>query len=289
MAVSNQKRQRWLLVSNCQVLGLGNCLNLLSDQVEVEHYDPVAFRNQGDALLERIDDFERVLVAPQIEANLAIDEQRCRALWRVPTISFNAYHPDLCYLLEDAKPLKGPLGDYHSLITYVAFRHGFSPQRTLSLFCGDIYARLGYFDHWDGERDRLLQTFRDSGFPLDATFAQWSRNGPFMYSINHPRIHCIRDVARSILQRAGLDAVYEDALPNDNLANGPIFPVYPEIGSTLGVSGSYLFKRHGQYGFLRLQEWISESFKLYAGRELTVFPMFRAAFDKALPILEAAA
>jgi hypothetical protein len=284
---SPSTRQRWLLVYNCQVMGLGNCLNLLSDRIDVTHYDPASFRKQSADLLKRIGEYDRVLVAPQLETDLGIDEQRCAELWRVPTISFRGYHPDLCYLLESRKPLKGPMGDYHSLLAYAAFRCRFSEQQTLSLYCESTYRELGYFDCWDNARDALLANFRKHALPLDARFVQWSRNGPFMYSTNHPRIHCVRDVAISILERAGLDAAYRDALPHDNLANGPVFPIYPEIASALGVPGSLLFKRGGQYRFLRLPEFIEESFALYRNREISIHPLYQRALDTALPIVEA--
>lgn len=280
-------RQRWLLAYNCQVMGLGNCLNLLCDQIEVEYYDPAGFRAQSAALLTRMGEFDRILVAPQLETDLAAHVERGPAAWTVPTITFDAYHPDLCYLMEAGKALKGPMGDYHSLIAYAAFRSGCTAQQARSLFREAVYAELGYMDRWDPARATLLDAFRQRGFPLDARHVGWSRNEPFMYSVNHPRIHCVRDVARSILERAGLEAAYADALPHDNLANGPIFPVYPEIASSLSVSGSYLFKRGGQYSFLRLPEFIDASFELYRDRPIAIHPKYEHSLGLAMQVVEA--
>ena len=110
-------------------------------------------------------------------------------------------------------------------------------KRTLALYREEIYAALGYLDRWDHARDRLLGTFRDHGFDISQPFIAWTRGEPFMHSPNHPRIHCLRDVACGILARAGLEASYLASLPHDNLANGPIYPVYPRSAHASAPTG----------------------------------------------------
>jgi len=279
-------RQRWLLLYNCQVLGLANSLNLLSDEIEVEARDPHAFRREADAIGARLSSFDRVLAAPQLARDAPIDLDRHGTLWQLPTLSFSAYHPDICYLQHDGKALKGPLGDYHSLIAWAAFRSGLDVAATLALYREDVYAQLGYFDRWDAARDAMLGTFAQHGFDLAPHFVQWTRGEAFMYSINHPRIACVRDVARCVLARAGIEAVYDDALPQDNLANGPIFPVYPEIGARLGVQGSLLFKLGGAYRFLRLADYVEASFRLYRDHEgITIRNEHAALQDAAMTLI----
>ena len=283
------KRQPWLLLYNCQVMGLGNSLNLLSDEIDVEYYDPGSFRKQRKTILNRLQSYDRILVAPQLERELGEEWADHEQVWRVPTISFNAYHPDICYLLDSGNSLKGPLGDYHSLIAYAAFACGLSEVRALALYRESIYESLGYFQRWDHARKALLDNFTDHGFDIGAKFVEWSRNGPFMYSFNHPRVHCVRDIAVAILARAGLAPVYRDALPHDNLANGPIFPVYPEIAARLGVDGSYLFKVGGKYQFIRLEEFVSESYRIYRDHpRIGIRPEFARMLDKAMDVIKAA-
>lgn len=282
-------RQPWLLLYNCQVMGLGNSLNLLSDEIDVEFHDPGSFRKQAKAILHRLQSYDRVLVAPQLEHQLGEEWVGHAKVWRVPTISFNAYHPDICYLLDSGSSLKGPLGDYHSLIAYAAFACGLTEARALALYRESIYGSLGYFERWDHARKALLDTFTDHGFDIAAKFVDWSRNGPFMYSFNHPRVHCVRDIAVAILARAGLAPVYWDALPQDNLANGPIFPVYPEIAARLGVGGSYLFKMGGKYQFIGLEEFVSESYRIYRDHpRIGIRPEFARILDEAMGVIRTA-
>lgn len=280
-------RRPWLLLYNCQGMGLANSLNLMCNSIEVESHDPAGFGRNRESIIGRLCEFDRILIAPQLENTLALDLAGLDTVWRIPTITFDAYHPDICYLVQSGKSLKGPLGDYHSLIAYAAFCKGLDERHTLALFTERVYAALGYFDRWDGARVRLLELFSAHGLDIAARYANWSRTGPFMYSFNHVRIHCLRDVALAILERAGLAAQPTDLLPHDNLANGPCYPIYPEIGARLGVSGNYLFKLGGKYQCIGLEEYVAASFDLYRSSEgVDIRPTYARPFAHALSTIE---
>lgn len=288
MPISTADRpcESWLLLFNCQVLGLGNSLNLLSDEIRVEHYDPAAFRKNADDVLQRWDAFERVLVAPKLEPLLPPELRSAEKVWSVPTIRFDAYHPDICYLANQGEPFKGPMGDYHSTIAYAAFRHGLPLDAALRLYNERIYSQLGYFDRWDVARRRLLEQFDAAGLDLRPHFAGWSRTGAFMYSFNHAHVRCLHDVAKAVLHRAGKTIAFEHLTPHDNLLNGPVFPIYPEIASRLGVQGNYLFKLGGQYRFIRLEEFVSQSYERYAQfPEAAPMPEFAGPVELALDVV----
>jgi hypothetical protein len=281
-------RAPWLLLFNCQGMGLANSLNLLCSTIHVEHYDPAGFTRNRAEVTARLAEFERILVAPQVERSLGLELDGLDTVWRVPTITFDAYHPDICYLLQSGKSLKGPMGDYHSLVAYAAFSNGLDESRTVALFNERMYAALGYFERWDAARERLLTLFQSHGFDIASRYPHWSRNGAFMYSFNHVRIHCLRDVATSILERAGLPVEATDLLPHDNLANGPIFPIYPEIAARLGTPGNYLFKPGGRYELIGLEQFVAASFALYrAAKGVTVRPEYARALAGARATIEA--
>lgn len=84
------------------------------------------------------------------------------------------------------------------------------------------------------------------------------------HSVNHPSINMLSDLARLMAQKAGLPVLDHSLLPHDNLANGPIFPVYAEIAMELGLTnGAYCFKAANQYTTLSLSEFIHGSFQKY--------------------------
>jgi hypothetical protein len=282
-------KPRWLLAFNCQAIGLGNCLSLMSNEFELECHTANSFRKNIDSLSRDLHRYERILIAPQLLSCLEPDARNSQNIWKVPVLHFPAYHPDACYLQDaSGKSVKGPLGDYHSLIALAAFQLELSVQKACTLFREDVYTALGYFDRWHLSRAHLLKLFSEHGLDLSSRFVNWSRHGAFMYTVNHPRIHCLHDLAHVILENAGIKAKYLDAIPHDNLANGPIYPVYPELAAQLGIQGSYLFKQSGYHGVFELQDFLAASFNTYQALQLgDMTPRLEAALAATRSVLEA--
>ena len=152
---------------------------------------------------------------------------------------------------------------YHSLIVIAAHQRGLSQDDAAALFRGDFYERCGFMDYWQPQRDRLVNDFAAHGFDIQYEIRRWGRSQAFMHTIDHPKIHCLYDVARIVMKTMGVACVEADVLPQDNLTIGAAWAVYPEIGEHLGVEGSYRFKRFGAYRHISLEEFISESYALY--------------------------
>lgn len=108
---------------------------------------------------------------------------------------------------------------------------------------------------------------------LDEQFVRWSRiRGGFAHVPSHPKMQCIKDIAEALIVDAGLPVQRTEVIPHDNLANGVIFPVYPEIASRLGTFGDYRFKPPRRYRFMNLDEFVSRSFEFYASCATIVVP-----------------
>src|SRR5690606_18717983 len=138
---------------------------------------------------------------------------------------FNAYHPDLCYVQDGSGGIiRGPLGDYHSVLALCSFNLGLSVGEARGLFNRRTYEELGWLDLWAPAKERLLKTFGDEGIHLEKHFPKWGRIRAFMHSINHPSIECLYDVAASLLAKFGVAVNDAGLLPHDNLLNGPVFP-----------------------------------------------------------------
>jgi hypothetical protein len=186
-----------------------------------------------------------------------------------PPLFFYGFHPDLVYAWAGEKLLQGPLGDYHSSIVLFGFVHGLSQERVASLFRRDVYEALGFFEMFEESTNHYLGLADAEGFDMRPHLAGWLRHGAFMHSVNHPKSFVLQDVARELLARfdpkaydeaAGRDV--SDQMP-DFLANGPIFPVYPELGLRLGVRGELLFKPAEAHRRLSLDEFIAASYAAY--------------------------
>ena len=273
----------WLLLSTCQTEGLANCLNLLNPAARTAGVDIWSYKQDPRRHHAAMAGASQILVNPEFLEQPGYRAPRSVPAQTVPTVSFDGYHPDLCYISAGHRLVSGPLHDYHSLLALAAYRHGFSATETLDLFNAQVYERSGYFDAWIPARDRLLGVFQGQGIDLQGVFRRWGATRPFMYSINHPRIEVLHDVAACIIECCGLPPLRGiPVLPPDNLAQGNCFPVFPEIGEVLGVQGSYLFKPGAEYRFFDLEHFVKGSFEAYAQHPpgLQPFVEFRTRFER---------
>lgn len=269
-------RAPWLILSNCQANGLGNCLGLGCDGIDVETHDPASFAKHRGAIAGRLERYERVLVARQVARAVGFDTGPLGdRLVEIPTIHFDGFHPDICDVSDGAGgPLRGPLGNYHSLLAVAGFLLGYDVDRTVGLFSARHFKPLGFMDQWDLAWAKVEARFARCGIPLGPSRSEWSRTGTFMHTVNHPRIHVLWDLARLVAARCGVGFTDDGVLPHDNLATAAVYPVYPDIASALGVQGSTRFKLEGEYQCIGLEEFVSRSFRAYAASSVRIRPMY---------------
>ena len=258
---------KWLLVFNCQALGLANCLQLINGSITVDCCDFSSFKKSGQQYLDKLDSYDLVLTAPQFLKTQFGDLSAARKTLIFPTVYFDGYHPDVCYLSSGPALIKSPIGDYHSSLAFAAYKAGLDPDATRSLFCAKTYQELGYLDAWDAAKKALIDSFGACGIDIAAQFQLWSGGDNFMHGINHPNIRCLHDIARALIRSQGLEEEYVDGLPHDNLLNGAVFPVYEEIAERYSIKGSYRFKLPGQYRQISLDQFIRASFAVYDHHE----------------------
>lgn len=281
--------ERWLVMSNCQTVGLANCLQAQTAEVEVTALDTGKFNQSRWRSNGRMAGYDKLLIYPAIRPEIPKARlDRIGTHVTLPIVTFRAYHPDLIYLFREGRPLSGPLSHYHSAIAFACYRKGLGVADALARFTGAFYERCGYFDVWPAERDRLLAEFDACGLDLRPYFREWGRRQAFMYSYNHPRIQPLYDMASALLQAQAFEPQRSDLLPHDNLAGSPAFAVYPEIGEALGVAGQYQFRAGGSYRPVGLTEYVSACYAVYAAipaEQLTPFPEFRAQIDHIAALL----
>ncbi len=277
--------ERWLLISNCQTFGLVNSLRLMCPDIEVEGIDVADYRRRTAEIDEMMGACDRVVLNHEVQTTANADHRRAIRVSMLPAFAFGAYHPDLTYVLSDGQPVEGPNNHYHSAIAFAAYCLGLSVDETERLFTGETFARFGFYDHWQHERDSVVSTYASHGMDVAVAIRQWGRVDPFMWSTNHPKIRVLYDLARIFLLKEGYQVRDSGLLPHDNLVLGPCFPVYPAIGEQVGVSGNYYFKRLGDYRQLDLREFLIDSFRAYdrhEREELSVMASSQALHERLL-------
>src|SRR3546814_12076752 len=117
--------EKWLLVYNCQAPGLKNCIQLLSQEVEVEAYVFSQFQKVAAGLQSMFDQYDKIIVASKFANTATVNfSQRCNVL-KFPPIFFDTYHPDLCYLTDsEGRNLIGPLGNSPPVLANCGYQLG---------------------------------------------------------------------------------------------------------------------------------------------------------------------
>ncbi|WP_156678796.1 WcbI family polysaccharide biosynthesis putative acetyltransferase [Sphingomonas profundi] len=280
--------ERWLLLSNCQTFGLANSFSLLNSKLHVDSADIWTFKVDAERYNREMADYDRVIVHPDIIMAPEFDASRAVNINHLPSIDFGAYHPDFGYFWIDGTFVNSPMTAYHSVIAVAAYNEGLSLADTRRLYNGRMYEACGYHRDWAPQRDALLRRYKDHGVDLAASFQHWGRGRAFMYSVNHPRIEELYQVARAFVLALGLPITETDIVPADNLIAGPCLPVYDEVGEMLGVRGSYLFKAVGRYAYVGLDTFLDESFAIFAGHGRHVIqphPHYQPRYDQVLSVI----
>lgn len=276
-------RCRVLLFGNCQVNGLGRLLEVMHPGLVATHLEAVpsimnGFKDGSLDLAETVASADLIYLhfdvgSPEYQLFLSRYPSAREKLRVVPRIVFGAFHPDNDYLFHPAEGLvSGVLGHYQSALVFYAWQKGMTQAATRELFCKDVFQHLGYLDGFDAAKRYLLTHAGQSGLPLDGCLDAWLQRGCFMHTVNHPKLHALADVAELLLLREGLSAIKEAAAYiEDGLAHHSCWPVYPEVGECLGITGSYRFKKPGlartSVEMIGLEDLIEASFAVYSRYE----------------------
>jgi hypothetical protein len=125
---------------------------------------------------------------------------------------------------------------------------------------------VGYFDLWVPQRDRLAALFERSGLRIGPALRRLSHGESFMFTINHPKITFLFEVARLILQAKG-EPAHEGSWPPPETLADTQWPIYPEVGERLGLSGGYAFKPANEHKPIDLHEFLARSHEAFAAWE----------------------
>ena len=160
-----------------------------------------------------------------------------------PSITFAAFQPDIQYAFVNGAVVKNGLGgEWNSRIILWAYMNGLTPTKTECLFCEEVFDALGYFDEWEKSTESLRASFETCGLDYGRWVRAVQRTGVFMHGINHPMQIGLSQLTLQIAEKVFPHSVKEsidlEKITKDRLRS-IVWPVYPEIGSCLGVEGSY--------------------------------------------------
>ncbi|HWT05662.1 MAG TPA: WcbI family polysaccharide biosynthesis putative acetyltransferase, partial [Xanthomonadales bacterium] len=217
------------VVGTCQTKSLAACLQVMIPDVRIEQLP-------ADTDLEAIGP-EDLVFRQRYRPDMTPARHGGREITS-PVIWFNAFHPDVVYLVGPWGSVTPPLGGgQHSSLALYGWHRGLSAARTAKLFTEAVFEKLHFFDCWEAAKHTLIEEGRDLGLAFDAVFARVERFGCFMHSPIHPTLVVMAELARELVRRAGLTptVVVPESYLEDPLLRGAVWPVYPEIGRHLGL------------------------------------------------------
>lgn len=275
---------RIAVVANCQSFGTAYAMKLLNLNATVHRF-PVLFKSWTSAkmLTRALKLYDHVFFQPFGPGYVRggaweeiVPELKDPIL--LPTLIFNAFHPDQVYVSNRGKTgdiIAGPMGPYHSALAFFAYRAGLPVEGALQLFNREIFEAVGYFNVWNDAVQAFLEEGKRFSLDFREDLMRWTRRGCFMYSSLHPKPFVFLDYARQLMGKAGIatQPVNFDDYAVDDLVRGAVYPVYPEIAEFYGIQGSYVFKganfsfELGLGDFWDLRQFVTECYRVYAKYE----------------------
>ena len=156
MFISKKELCEILFTSNCQTTGIANSLKyLVGDEVEIgsasiQGYTVASFAETNQLLFKTLSFWVTSLSDLEIKKVLEIVNAKSKVkVIKIPKIYFDAYHPDLTYIISKSGIVESPLIHYHSKIIFGCFLNRLNIGSVQRYFQKDIYKKLGYLNYWD--------------------------------------------------------------------------------------------------------------------------------------------
>ena len=266
-------RPRKIIVSsNCVTGGLTACLGRLLPDCEVLAIP--AHSHEGEEqkqhLLAALRDADVWVTCGWLDLAAAFPKEELKVI-RVPTLTFQAFHPDLTYAKRKSDgQLINAVEHYNSSIILWAWQHGLDESSTRKLFTPSLFEELGFLDAWEASERALRAAFESSDLDWRPFLLHAKRLGCFMYSINHPKLPVIMYMAGQIARvldggRAPEELPSTDAM--EDALTQSIWPVYPPIADSYSLSGSYQWKAIGKL-YRDIAAYIRHSFEIYQAEKV---------------------
>ena len=203
-----------------------------------------------------ITQFERVAGGSPVELDRLREATRCVEF--VPPVVFTGFHPDCIYVLARGACVPSPIGQYHSAIALAGFLLNLPSHQTALLFNSYVYRQLGYFDAYQVAKDEFLADCLRQGYDLSVAYNTWFTEGPFMHTINHPKIRLLATFTKLAASRAGLidPMVPTSSELHKHLGHHVAWPVYPELAEAIGVEGGLQFRQERAKVATGAPQWI---------------------------------
>lgn len=267
-------RKKITLITNCMMTSLVDALSFLFPNYNIVGNTHIDLEKCSQGLIDNLATSDTALVlrtlSPKVE-KIIKNNKLSVTLKKIPFLYFQGFHPDLFFATYGPNNLP-TTPTYNSAIVCWAYINGLSEDQAAALFNRKNFKELGYLTLWDSEVARLKRDFDNCALDFYKWYLPVKRKGIFMYTINHPKRFALIEYAKTIASHISEDAsiAKQDVFIPDTLWQ-TVWPVYPEIGTALGVEGSYTFCLYTKKRsiFYTCAEYIHYCYSSYNGLGIT--------------------
>lgn len=248
---SNQRppETQIIVTAFCQTAGIGAVLSTVFPNAAV-HLQPIINSKTNarkfKALLEESD----IWVICESEDSQSWSEYAKSSLpnltyLRVPLVTFPGFHPDLCTAFDYHSGVTARQ-KYSSRIGVWAYKKELPAIEAEKYFTSEVFARLGYFSHWNDSTEIMQREFQNSDLADDFSryYRRVKRLGQFMHTQTHPTADAITTLGKLVAMKLGATAdVFDQRLQLADTLAYLRWPLYPEIAFQLSLpTTGYVWK-----------------------------------------------
>jgi hypothetical protein len=254
-----------LVLGNCQARSLAAALAYLTG-AETTHLVSATIADEAaaEAARDSLPTYDLVLSQPHKRFRALrpkIVERYATRSCFYPRFWFTGLHPDAIAVVDEPG-FSDQFGGWHSTLALAAFVRGLTPAEAQALFNDEVFEALGYYEAYGRAEAAQAEAAAQFGFDFHALLAA-SRGRVFANTPSHPHLSFVLAFADQLAEQLELPRKLATDLPPDPLADGFIFPVYPEIGRRLGITGDMLFRKSSDGSDLSLAQMLDGAYAAY--------------------------
>lgn len=223
-----------VVVGNCQARPLAKLLKSLNPRISVTTTAIVHLLKNEQAAQYRPAFEEADLIVSQlvfdtypcefVRTNF-LKERYGEKVISIVNLYFTGYTPDWFYIRIPGKgTLRGPMGDYHNRTILTSWQEGLSVHGAASRLRDPEYNQR-YLAEVEKSLDQLRQRESLVDIKVVDIIEENFRKSRLFFTFNHPNMFLLREYAKRILQRAGIDAKRPRFVLRDRELLGQFIPL----------------------------------------------------------------
>ena len=266
------------MLGNCQVDPIRHLIYQSTGIREIKSFNFNVLNDKSDqeSLVREIKTFD--LVVSQVFGREFgnFEKNEIRRLFPnvilIPNLFFLGWHQDMTYIGNSRSRIKGPTGEYHSLIALALAEFSFPKEKNQEMFDSTLAHFIGLHPTFRLSEASLKSKFEESDLDFDRFQSSGIFSSPFMWTMNHPNNRALFALLEQVFNLASISTELE----NDYTMMFAPNPLSMSVNWTplqvddKGVMKSIRRYYIGKGQFLSHQEFISQELEILRNNHVSL-------------------